>query len=553
MMRSRSGEMGNAGDPRGWAVVRNGGFQLARAGRPALLLGGQVHNSSSSSARSIAESFAHVRRMNGNTVLAPVSWALTEPEEGVFDFSLVDAMLREAQGNGLRFVPLWFGAFKNAASTYAPRWVRADDARFPRAVVRATGLQAFSYRGATPKPVLSVFSEELRRADAAAFEAFLRHLREADSDGTVAMVQVENETGLLGDSRDRSPLAERAWESPVPGALLDHLARDIASPVGDLWRERGGATSGAWPEVFGDDARADEVFMAWAFATYVEDLARRGRAILPVPLFANAWLGPQPGQDDPGQFPSGGPASRVIDVWRAGAPSLDLVGPDLYVDDADAAMRTYATAGQPLFVPECRPRAGELVRAIGTYGAIGWSAFGVDRLNPSGQVASALAYLTALEAEITLAGSRDALTAVVIEPEDERVEVRLGDLDVTARGTLGLFQRMLLDAGVQAPAPELSLADETTADAPVPAPAETRPFALLIAEDRDVVTVVGQGVTLDFASTERVEIDSVEELLVEAGRIVPGRVINGDERLSVLPTHRVGGARVRLLRRGGTG
>ena len=99
MMRSRSGEMGNAGDPRGWAVVRNGGFQLARAGRPALLLGGQVHNSSSSSARSIAESFAHVRRMNGNTVLAPVSWALTEPEEGVFDFSLVDAMLREAQGN----------------------------------------------------------------------------------------------------------------------------------------------------------------------------------------------------------------------------------------------------------------------------------------------------------------------------------------------------------------------------------------------------------------------------------------------------------------------
>ena len=108
-------------------------------------------------------------------------------------------------------------------------------------------------------------------------------------------------------------------------------------------------------------------------------------------------------------------------------------------------------------------------------------------------------------------------------------------------------------SGVQAPAPELSLPDETTADAPVPAPAERRPFALLIAEDRDVVTVVGQGVTLDFASTERVESDSVEELLVEAGRIVPGRVINGDERLSVLPTHRVGGARVRLLRRGGTG
>ena len=115
----------------GWTIVRDGGFHLVRGGRPALLLGGQVHNSSSSSLQSIADSFAHVRRMNGNAVLAPVSWALVEPEEGVFDFSLVEAMLHEARANGLRLVLLWFGAFKNAASTYAPRWVRADDARFP--------------------------------------------------------------------------------------------------------------------------------------------------------------------------------------------------------------------------------------------------------------------------------------------------------------------------------------------------------------------------------------------------------------------------------------
>jgi len=302
--------------------------------------------------------------------------------------------------------------------------------------------------------------------------------------------------------------------------------------------------------VFGDDVRADEIFMAWAFSTYVEDLASRGRAIKPVPMYANAWLGPQPGQDDPGQFPSGGPASRVIDVWRAGAPSLDLVGPDLYVDDADAAMRTYAAAGQPLFVPECRLRAGELVRAIGAYRAIGWCAFGIDDASPSGQVAATLAHLTALEAEITAAASHDALAAVVLEPTSDIVTVRLGDLELEARGTLTLLQRMLLDAGVEAPAPELALPDETSPDALVPAPADTRPFCLLIAEDRDTVLLVGQGVTVDFSGAdEHLELDSVQELLVEAGRIVAGRVLNGDERLHILPTHAVGAARIRLLRR----
>jgi hypothetical protein len=537
--------------PSGWAIERDGRFRLLHEGRPALLLGGQVHNSSSSTRASIADSFAHVRRMNGNTVLAPVSWALLEPEEGAFDLSLVDAMLEEARSNGLRLVLLWFGAFKNAASTYAPSWVRRDTRRFPRAVVDARRPTAFTYPGATGKPVLSVFGSELRDADAAAFETLMRHLAVADVADTVAMVQVENESGLLGDSRDRGPLAEPAWNAAVPAELLDRLGGGGSSPVHDLWRERGAIRSGSWPEVFGGDPRADEVFMAWAFSTYVEHLARRGRAIKRVPMYANAWLGPQPGQDHPGQYPSGGPASTVIEVWRAGAPSLDLVGPDLYVDDADSAMRTYASADQPLFIPESRPRAGELVRAIGSYGAIGWSAFGIDRANPSGQVAAVLGYLTALESEVTAAGRGGALAAAVVEPGQEAVPVPLrGPLEITARGTLALLQRMLLDAGVQAPAPELSLPDETLPTASVPAAADLRPFGLLIAETPESFIVVGQGLTVDFAAEESVvEIDSVQELLLEAGSVVPGRFINGDERLAILPTHRVGAARIRLLHR----
>ena len=160
-----------------------------------------------------------------------------------------------------------------------------------------------------------------------------------------------------------------------------------ATPAGStsarrLWESTGSAESGSWPEVFGDTPAAEEVFMAWAIATYVEHLAARGRAIADIPMYANAWLGPQPGQDTPGQYPSGGPTSTVLDIWRAAAPSLAFLGPDIYVHDADAAMAQYATGIQPFFVPECRLSPAELVRAIGTYGAVGWSGYGLDARQP---------------------------------------------------------------------------------------------------------------------------------------------------------------------------
>ncbi|GAA1061455.1 DUF5597 domain-containing protein [Agromyces bracchium] len=536
--------------PRPWAVTGGRSGSLRRDGVPTLLLGGQVFNSSSSSPRSITEAFAHVRRMNGNVVLAPVSWALTEPREGTFDFTLIDRMLEEARDNGLRLVLLWFGEFKNAGSTYAPTWVRADRRRFPRAVIEPKGLQAFSYEGATAKPVLSVFGSALREADATAFEALVRHLVQADPAGTVAMIQVENESGILSDSRDRGPLAEAAWNAPVPEDLLVHVrSATEASLARSLWTEHGSKEAGTWPDLFGESSASDEVFMAWAFASYVEHLAARGKAIADIPMYANAWLGPQPGQAEPGQYPSGGPASRVLDVWRVAAPSLALLGPDIYIDDAESAMREYAAGSQPLFVPESRLSAAELVRAIGTYRAIGWSGFGLDGANPEGQVATTLKFLVALEAQIAAAQADDRVGAVVLEPDVELHELRIDEIDIAARGTLALFQRMLLDAGVSIPDPQLNLPDETAPGAPVPHPGDSRPFGLLVSESEGSILVIGQGLTLDFFAPDgRIEIDAVEELLVDERRVITGRVLNGDERLRVLPTDRVGAARIRLLR-----
>ena len=535
--------------PRPWTISPDGGRAICRDNVPVLLVGGQLFNSSSSSAKSITDAFAHVRRMNGNVALAPVSWALMEPDENTFDFTLVDRMLEEARRNDLRLVLLWFGGFKNAGSGYTPRWVRADTERFPRAVIEPRGQQAFSYEGATAKPVLSVFSDALRQADARAFEAFLHHLVEADPDGVVAMIQVENETGILRDSRDRGPLAEESWNGPVPADLISHLraAPADSSLARRLWEAQGSKSTGSWPDVFGASSASDEVFMAWAFATYVEYVAARGRAIADVLMYANAWLGPQPGQLEPGQYPSGGPGSRVLDVWRAAAPSLALLGPDIYIDEGDEAMRVYANGTQPFFVPESRPIAGELVRAIGRYGAIGWSAFGVDGANPDGQVAATMKYLTALEEQVASAQIAGRVGAFVIENGVELLNVQIDGVDITARGTLALLQHMLLDAGVRIPDPDLVLPEETLPGAPVPSPADKRPFGLVVGGGDGSFLVIGQGLTLDFFQVGgRIEIDSVEEILIEGGCAVVGQVLNGDERLRVLPTDRVGAARIRL-------
>ena len=431
------------------------------------------------------------------------------------------------------------------------RGCAATRERFPRVVVEPKGMQAFSYEGATAKPVLSVFSPELREADATAFEALIQHLVDADPDGTVVMVQVENESGLLSDSRDRNELAEATWNSPVPSELIAHLRATAAGATSarSLWDSHGAAEDGTWPEVFGNTAAADEVFMAWAIASYVEHLAGRGRAIADIPMYANAWLGPQPGQDTPGQYPSGGPTSTVLDIWRAAAPSLAFLGPDIYVDDADAAMAQYATGIQPFFVPESRLSAAELVRAIGTYRAVGWSGYGLDLADPDAQLAATIAFIVGLESEIAAAALRGSIGAVVLEPGVDVESRHIDGVDITARGARALFRRMLLDAGVNIPDTELRVPDETLPNAQIATRGETRPFALIAGTGDDGFIVIGREVTLDyFAADARVEIDSVQELLIEDGRVVTGRVLNGDERLMILPNDRVGAARIQLVR-----
>src|SRR5690348_3109433 len=128
-------------------------------GRPFLAIGGELHNSSSSDGHYLADDWGRLAGTGINTVLVSVAWAEVERSEGEFDFEIVDELVREAREHGLRLGVIWFGAFKNALSTYAPTWVRSDTRRFPRAVLQRDPLpKPFSYSGSTPKPALSAFS-----------------------------------------------------------------------------------------------------------------------------------------------------------------------------------------------------------------------------------------------------------------------------------------------------------------------------------------------------------------------------------------------------------
>lgn len=374
-------------------VTENGRTRLYVDGRPFVMLAGELHNSSTGSLTRMAPIWQRMKAQHLNTVIAAVTWETIEPREGEYDFRLLDGMIRGAREAGLRLVLLWFGSWKNGISTYVPEWVKLNQRRFPLAEAE-NGQKILA---------LSALGQESMKADARAFGRMMSHLKEVDGEQhTVIMVQIENEIGTLGTrglrcQRDFSPLAEKAFRGQVPRELMAYLKANksrLHKAVSDAWTANGSRLNGTWEEVFGrgQDIRTDnwqdtypflteELFNAWNYATYVETLARAGKAIYPLPLYVNAWL-KQPEGRVPGEYPSGAPIPHVFDVWRAAAPHVDFFAPDIYaIDVFDWVCQTWKRDGNPLFIPETSANADGASRAFytfGRYGAIGYAPFGID-------------------------------------------------------------------------------------------------------------------------------------------------------------------------------
>src|SRR5262245_18257861 len=236
-------------------VTRNGRSALMVDGAPYLVLGAQVNNSSAW-ASVLPQVWPAVKRLGANTVSVPMPWEQIEPVEGKFDFSFLDTLLGEARTQELRLVLLWFATWKNNGPNYAPEWVKLDNARFPR-VVDAKGKVLNS---------LSPNAAATLAADARAFASLMRHLRDADAERTVVLVQVQNEPGTYGSVRDFGPEAQRLFDGPVPDALVRAL----------------GVKAGRWRDAFGPDA--DEMFHAWSIARFIGQVAAAGKAEYALPM-----------------------------------------------------------------------------------------------------------------------------------------------------------------------------------------------------------------------------------------------------------------------------
>jgi len=501
-------------------------YHLLVDGKPFLMLGGQAHNSSASVAQDLEPFWKSLVGIHANTAEVPLYWELLEPQPGKYDFHLVDEIVAGARRNGLRLVFLWFGTWKNGNMDYTPEWLKRDHTTYKR-VVGAGGEEMW---------IISPLCDRARDADARAFRALMEHIRNIDTtERTVIMVQVENETGLFGTDRDYSEEATRLFHGPVPAELMAYLGKNrdnLASSLRAAWAGTNFRAAGTWTEVFGE--LAAEAFSAWHVARYVEVVAAAGKQAYPLPLYVNNWL-VEGSATRAGDWPSGGPTIHVLDIWKAAAPHIDILAPDIYYPKFFDAAAQFTRPDNPLFVPETNSLpyfAANALLTFAYFNGIGFSPFGIDNFVENGAVAPQAAELEDLYrvlrpllpviARYQYTGKLHPLLQGIAQGEEWAYGVPLGG--------------------------KLAASVEFTAKYD---PEKGRGQGLIVELGTDDFVVAGSGFKCGFRELEGPPRDapilSLEEGTFEGEHWVPARRLNGDELHVQLPEQSKI-LRVRLLR-----
>lgn len=543
-----------------------GTTRLIVDGKPYLILGGELHNSSGSDMENLGTTLADLKALNLNTVLGYAYWEMVEPEEGVYNFDLVDALLEGARKNGLKVILVWFGSWKSTASSYVPEWVKTDPDRFER----------YTLQDGTTLEMLSPFSEANRDADTKAYVALMKHLRKVDTEHTVIMTQVQNEPGCFENYRDYTAAGQQAWEAPMPKAMTDYLVSHKGNLFPELeqsWAAQGYRTQGTWAEVLGPGKTegpythyTEELFMAFSYSQYINHMAAAGRRELDLPAFCNGWLY-NPG----GFYPHGTVNPHVLDAYRAGGTALDFYSPNVYTIDYDPLFTQYTAGGNTLFIPESLLAPAAAIYSIAQYDALGFAPFGIDgdrvkNSNNADQVAllqqtyGGLSDMTPIISEHL---GKSSMQGVYLYPLRTTQEIQMGDYVVKATdsrsgGFSVDFGKSLEKWGKSGPPgiPSGAIAG------PEPEAMPAGPFgpmpkklgaAMVIQTGTDEFIIAGYGVKFGFEVMPEVAYShlgllSIDEGNFKGGRFNPTKRWNGDEQKVSLPPNQFTMLRVKLYR-----
>jgi len=491
--------------------------RLVVNGKPLLLISGELHNSTAGGFEYMRSVWQRMAKKNLNSVIATVSWELVEPEEGKFNFALVDSMIASARKANLKLVLIWFASWKNAGSVYIPSWVKKNYEKYPRV----------KDEDGKPLEILTTFADASADADAKAYAALMRHIRETDNkQQTVVMMQVENEIGILDNPgkkissarRDFSDAANIAYNA-VPKELIDYLVKhkeNLFPELYKVWSANGFKTSGSWEQVFGKSEikpnqidwkfysyYTEELFSAWHYAKYVEKVAAGGKKEYPLPMYVNAWL-KQPFSYIPGKYPSGGPLPQVLDVWRAAAPSIDFIAPDIYTDEFIWVCKEFTRSNNPLFIPETRggePGAARAFYAFGEFHAGCFAPFGIDndRFKEKDHLDESYGVLQNMSSIILAHQGKGTMRGILVDTALPVQKFELGDYAIEAR----------LDRG-----------EKTIAG------------GIIIQTGPQEFIVAGSAMDLYFTPKDtsmRIGVDKADEGIFENEIWIPKRRLNGDE------------------------
>jgi len=395
--------------------------QLIVNDAPFLMIAGEIHNSSASTVEYMTPLFSKLKDMHLNSVFVTVAWEQFEPQEGVFDYTLLDAILENAKKNNLKVCLLWFATWKNGESSYTPMWVKKDTKRFFR-VKTKEGKEI---------ETMSPFCEATKIADAKAFATLMRYINKVDKDGTVIMMQPQNEVGLFQEI-DYNEASLKGFEKEVPKSLMDYLNKNKANLDAYLlncWKKNNSKNNGSWKDIFGDTPEAKSFYTTWQFATYVNFIAEAGKKEHNLPMMVNAWI-VQNNNDQPGVYPNGGPVSRVIDIWKAGAPAIDIQSPDIYLPNFKEIVAQYHRKNNPLFIPESTAEVGRAFYAFGEHDAICYSPFGVEDASNNFLFTKSYAVLNEVQHLIKKYQGTGKMRAVLREGNETYQDFYFGDYKV---------------------------------------------------------------------------------------------------------------------------